>query len=117
MLAIVGGGAGLLMALLAIKAFSGVALDTIPQLSEVRLDGWVLLFTQAAALLSGIIFGLAPAMQTKMSISDKLKESGRGSVGGRRSIRLRGLLVIAEIAFSIVLLISAGLMVRASWAF
>ena len=112
LLAIVGGGAGLLMALLAIKAFSGAALDTIPQLSEVRLDGWVLLFTLAAALLSGIIFGLAPAMQTKMSLSDKLKESSRGSVGGRRSIRLRGLLVIAEIAFSIVLLISAGLMVK-----
>jgi putative ABC transport system permease protein len=112
LLALVGGGAGLLMALLGVKAFSVVRLDAIPQLGDVRVDGWVLLFTLAATLFSGMIFGLTPALQTKVNLSDALKESSRGSVGSARSLRLRGLLVISEIAFSIVLLIGAGLMVK-----
>ena len=81
--------------------------------SEIRLDGRTLAFTMAAALASGILAGLAPAWQnSRPNLTDALREGGRGSSGSRRRHMLRNLLVGAEIALAVVLLVGASLMVR-----
>ena len=80
---------------------------------EIHLDGRSLAFTIAAAVLSGILAGLIPAWQsTRPNLTESLKEGGRGSSAGRARHRLRSMLVAAEIALSVVLLVGAGLMVR-----
>jgi putative ABC transport system permease protein len=112
LLAIAGGAAGLLLALWSldlIKAFTAV---NIPRLNEVSLDGRVLIFTLLVSLLTGVLFGLAPALRlSKFNLSESLKEGGRASAGATRN-RLRHALVIAEIAMSCVLLIGAGLLIN-----
>jgi len=81
--------------------------------SEMRLDARALAFTMAAALASGILAGLAPAWQnSRPNLSDALREGGRGSSGSRRRHFLRNLLVGAEVALAVVLLVGASLMVR-----
>jgi putative ABC transport system permease protein len=85
----------------------------LPRVENISLDSKVLLFTLAVSLLSGILFGLAPALQiSQVNLNDTLKEGGGGAASGVRSRRLRSTLVIAEVALSFVLLIGAGLMIR-----
>ncbi|MDQ6888587.1 MAG: ABC transporter permease [Gemmatimonadota bacterium] len=85
----------------------------VPRASEIGLDARVLAFTVAVALLTGALFGLAPALATsRASVHDSLKESGRSNSAGRRRGRLRGALVIAELSLAMILLAGAGLMVR-----
>ncbi|HEY7183291.1 MAG TPA: ABC transporter permease [Blastocatellia bacterium] len=89
---------------------AGTSLD-IPRLHETRLDLKALGFTFLIALGAGLIFGIAPAWQTsRLALNETLKESGRGGGGERQ--RLRGALVIAEVALALVLLVGAGLMIR-----
>jgi putative ABC transport system permease protein len=84
-----------------------------PRLGEIKLDWRVLGFTLVAAVLTGILFGLAPALQiSKTDIQETLKESGRGASGSRRHNRLRNLLIVGEVALSVVLLVGAGLLFR-----
>jgi predicted permease len=83
----------------------------IPRLAAIRIDNRVLAFTTAVAALTGILFGLAPALRSsRVNLSETLKEGGRSLVGGHH--RLRNLLVVTEIALSLVLLIGAGLLIR-----
>jgi putative ABC transport system permease protein len=114
LLSLLGGALGLLLAMWSldlIKAFSAVR---IPRLNEVNLDARVLLFTVAVSLLTGVLFGLAPALRlTGFHLSESLKEGGRTSSGTGRN-QLRNALVIAEIACSFVLLIGAGLLINSS---
>jgi putative ABC transport system permease protein len=85
----------------------------LPGLLAVRIDVRVLAFTVATALLTGVLFGLAPALQTCRPVSaDSLKEGGRTVAGGLRVNRMRDLLVMAEIALACVLLLGAGLLTR-----
>ena len=80
---------------------------------DMDLDGRALLFTLAAAVASGVLAGLAPAWQcSRPNLSDALKEGGRGGTAGKSRHRLRNILVAAEIALAVVLLVGAGLMVR-----
>jgi putative ABC transport system permease protein len=83
----------------------------LPRVQEISLDWRVLLFTLGVSLLTGLLFGIAPALAaTRQSLGHFLKEAGRGGAQGLAQNRLRSLLVVAEVAFSLVLLVSAGLL-------
>jgi putative ABC transport system permease protein len=112
-LALAGGTAGLLLAIWGLDALKALGPENIPRLDQVRIDGRVLMFTFAVSMLTGIFFGLVPALQaSKPDLNETLKEGGRGSTGGIQGQRIRSLLVISEIALSLVLLIGAGLLIR-----
>src|SRR5205085_5001256 len=84
----------------------------IPRLQNVALDARVLGFTSGVSVLTGVLFGLAPALRSsRVNLAESLKEGGRSSVGGGHR-RLRDALVVAEIGLSLVLLVGAGLLVR-----
>jgi putative ABC transport system permease protein len=114
LLAMVGGALALLLAPWTTKAL--VALSAgIPRMEEIGVDHRVLGFTLAVSLLTGLIFGLFPALQiSKPDLNESLKEGGRGG-GGVRRHRLRSLLVVTEVALSMVLLVGAGLMIKSFW--
>ena len=113
-LAAAGGAGGLLLAWWALHFLRVVASEQLPvqRLEAVGLDGGVLLFTLAASLLSGLVFGVVPALSAAGSaLTDALKEGGRTGSGGRGK-RARSAFVVIEIALALVLLVGAGLMVR-----
>jgi putative ABC transport system permease protein len=113
LLALVGGGAGLLLAAWSMDALVMLAPEDLPRIKEVAIDGRVLLFTLAVSTMTGILFGLAPALQaSRPDLTETLKEGGRGTSEGRRLKRSRNLLVVAEVALAIVLLIAGGLLVQ-----
>jgi len=113
LIATFGGLAGLAVAKWGIEALVALAPKQIPRLHMISLDWRTLAFTLTASLLTGALFGLAPALQvSKVNLNESLKEGGRGSSGGARHNRLRGLLVIAEVSLAFVLLIGAGLLIR-----
>ena len=112
-LATVSGAIGLLLAYLGLKALIAIAPENVPRLNEMSIDASVLAFTIGVSMITGIIFGLVPAFQaSKPDLNETLKEGGRGSTGGARGRRVRSILVVAEIAFALVLLTGAGLMIR-----
>jgi predicted permease len=111
LLALAGGGLGLLLAAWGTKVALQHLPSGLPRASEVGMDWKVLLFTAGIALLCGILFGLAPALRiSKPNLQDTLKEGGRGSGGGKK--HAQGAFVVAEMAMALVLLIAAGLMIR-----
>ncbi|HEX8335283.1 MAG TPA: ABC transporter permease [Pyrinomonadaceae bacterium] len=112
LLSLVGGGAGLLLAMWGVDLLLKLNENRIPRSAEIGLDARVLLFTLGVSLLTGIVFGLAPAFQSSsVSLHDTLKEGGRsGQVGVRRNVR--NALVVAEMAFAVILLVGAGLLIR-----
>ena len=106
-----GGALGLLLAYCGTKTLVKSLPAALPRASEVSLDSKVLLFTVLLSLLTGVIFGLAPALRaTRTNLQDVMKQTGRGSSGFRH--RLQGIFVAVEIALALVLLVGAGLMVR-----
>ncbi|MGI8732772.1 MAG: ABC transporter permease [Pyrinomonadaceae bacterium] len=112
MLAFVGGAIGLLLALWGVVLMTKLLPQNFPRLGEINLDWRVLIFTLLASALTGILFGLTPALQSsRTDVQESLKESGRGSAG-RRQHRLRNLLIVSEVALSVVLLVGAGLLFR-----
>jgi predicted permease len=111
MLALAGGAGGLLIAAWGTTAALKALPTALPRQGEITLDLRVLLFTLGISLLTGIISGVAPALKTSQwRFNDTLKEGGRG-VGSSRA-RAQGVFVIAEMAMALVLLISAGLLIR-----
>ena len=85
----------------------------LPPEANVTIDLRVLLFTLAIAVLTGIIFGLAPALQaTRPNLAGSMKESGRGTTSSKARRRLRGALVVVEMALAFILLSGAGLLIR-----
>jgi putative ABC transport system permease protein len=113
MLAFAGGVAGLLLALWGVALMTKLLPLDFPRLGEIKLDWRVVAFTFVASVLTGILFGLAPALQiSKTDVQESLKESGRGTSSSRRHNRLRSLLIVGEVALSVVLLVGAGLLFR-----
>jgi len=111
MLALAGGGFGLLIAAWGTKAALQSLPSGLPRASEVGMDWKVLLFTAGAVLFCGVLFGLVPALRiSKPNLQDTLKEGSRGSGGGKQ--RAQGAFVVAEMAMALVLLVAAGLMIR-----
>jgi putative ABC transport system permease protein len=111
LLALAGGGLGLLVASWGTNAALAVLATTLPRASEVKLDARVLIFTVAISLLTGILAGLAPALKTsRWRLSETLKEGGRGASTARG--RVQSIFVTVEMALALVLLIGAGLMIR-----
>jgi len=115
LLALAGGAAGLLLATWGARLLLRFAPDNLPRLGEVGLDGRALAFTALASLLTGVIFGLAPALQaSRPGLNDAMRESGRTGAGASGQ-RLRNAFVIAEIALALALLAGAGLTLKSFW--
>jgi predicted permease len=111
LLSLIGASLGVLFARWGIDALISLGPESVPRIAEVTLDRRVLLFTALTALITGIAFGLAPAItESRPQLHDALKEGMHGT-SARRG-RLRGALVVTEVALSLVLLVGAGLMVR-----
>ena len=112
-LSLIGGALGLLLSYLAVGLLAAAIPESVPRIKDITINRWVLGFTFLASLFTGILFGLAPALQaSRPNLNETLKESPRGSTSGAGSRRIRNILVISEVAISLVLMISAGLMVR-----
>jgi putative ABC transport system permease protein len=113
LLAVLGGAFGLLLAIWGIDTLVSLSPGNIPRLSEIRLDGRVLAFTFGISLITGVLFGLFPALQAaNPNLNETLKEGGRGTTESGRSGRVRRVLVVAEVALALVPLVGAGLMVK-----
>jgi putative ABC transport system permease protein len=111
LLALLGGIVGVILALWGIHWLVGLAPD-IPRLREIGIDLRVLAFTLGVSVLTGVLFGLIPALQlSRPDLNNALKEAARGSTGGR-SRNVRNLFAIAEVSLALVLLVGAGLMIR-----
>ena len=112
LLALMGGLLGVALAYWGIQLLIGFGPDNIPRLSEITIDPRVLGFTFGISLLTGLLFGLIPALQaSRPDLNDALKEGSRGSTGGRSGM-FRNVFVVAEVSLALVLLIGAGLMIR-----
>jgi putative ABC transport system permease protein len=114
-LSALGGAFGLLLSSWGIHLLISTSPATVPRVDEIGIDGRVLGFTLLVSLFTGIVFGLAPALQiSRTDVTESLKDGGTGFVRGFRH-RLRSLLVVAEIALALVLLAGAGLLMRSFW--
>ncbi len=111
LLALAGGGLGLLLAAWGTRATLGVLPAALPRAEQVGLDAHVLIFTAGISLLAGILFGLTPALKTSQAdLHETLKQGGRGASGTRQ--RTQSVFVVAEMALALVLLVGAGLTMR-----
>ena len=112
LLAVAGGGAGLLLAAYSIDGIIEINPAAIPN-RKVTIDVFVIVFTFLMSFLTGVLFGLIPALQaTKTDLHLTLRENSRGATGGKRLRLIRGALIVAEISLSLMLLVSAGLLVK-----
>jgi putative ABC transport system permease protein len=115
-LAVAGGASGLLVARLALAAIVRMGAHAMPRLAETGLDPAALAFTVALSCVTGVLFGLGPALAlSRPSLSDVLKEGGRAVSGGTAGLRSRRLLMAGEVAVAVVLLTGAGLLLRSFW--
>jgi putative ABC transport system permease protein len=113
LLACGGAALGLALAWVATRGLAALHGMNIPLLQSVRVDGTALLFTLVIAIATGLLFGIAPALQISGGdVHEGLKENSRGSSDGRRGAWVRGALVVSEIALACVLLVGAGLLIR-----
>ncbi len=113
LLALIGGTIGLLLAFWGVKALVAFNPSNLPRADEVGIDGTVLAFTLLVSIVTGMLFGLAPALQTsKTDLQRTLKEGGRSSSADRGGQAVRRVLVVAEVALALTLLIGAGLLIR-----
>jgi putative ABC transport system permease protein len=115
MLSLVGGGIGLLLAVWLTEAIRALAAGQIPRAETIAVDGAVLGFTMLVSIVTGVVFGLAPALQASHAdLNAALKDGTRGTTTAAGH-RLRGALVVTEVALSLVLLAGAGLMIKSFW--
>lgn len=112
-LAVLAGAAGLILAVWGADLLKTLAPGNVPRLAETSTDVWVLAFTFGVSVLSSLLFGLAPAIHaSKVDLNDSLKQGAAKSVLGGGASGLRGALVVAEVALSVILLTGAGLLIR-----
>jgi predicted permease len=113
LLAAAGGIAGVLLGSWGLRALLAAVPDNLARVDAVRIDAATLAFASTITLLTGILFGLAPALHVaKVDLNETLKEGGRSASKGARAHRVRSALIVAQVALSLVLLIGAGLMLR-----
>jgi putative ABC transport system permease protein len=116
LLSLVGGAVGLMLAVWWSDLLVALGKDDIPRAVHVGLDWRVLVFTLGISLLTGLIFGLAPAHHSsRTQLIDALKDGGRGTSEGARRSGIRNLLVVSELAVAVVLLVVAGLLIQSLW--
>ena len=116
MLSLLGGAGGLLLAKWGVDLLTALKPANLPRLSSIGIDGWVLAFTLGVSIVTGVVFGLVPALSaTRLDVNEALKEGGRASTGGIGRHRVRSFLVVSEIALALVLLIGAGLLIKSVW--
>jgi putative ABC transport system permease protein len=112
-LALSGGAVGLFLSMFGLRVLRAIAPANIPRLSELSLDGNVLLFAIAAAVLTGVAFGLAPAIEsTRPNLNETMNDGGKGMTGGVRGRWVRKVLLAVEVALALISLTGAGLMIR-----
>jgi len=112
-LSVAGGALGLLLAIWGTRVIVAAMPDNIPRTGEITIDSNVMLFTIALSLLTGLLFGLAPAIQaSKSDLHNSLKEGSKGQSSGVRHNRTRSVLVVAEVALALVLLTGVALLVQ-----
>ena len=113
LISLTSGTLGLLIAVWGIRLLVALSPADLPRVKEVSVDFRVLGFTLAVSILTGILFGLLPALQaSRPQLNERLKSGGRSAMGGVGRQRVRGGLVVAEIALSLMLLVGAGLLIR-----
>src|SRR5262249_39179944 len=113
LLSLGGGLLGLLLAWWGTEALIRLIPEDVPRLAEIDLDRWVFGFTLLISVVTGVVFGLAPALQaSKIELTEAMKEGSRGSGSGAGRARLRNALVVVEIAIALVVLIGAGLLLQ-----
>ena len=111
-LSLLGAIGGLLLAVWGVELLTSMKPAGIPRLDNVRIDATVILFTIGIALVTGLLFGLVPAFTATRGLTASLKEGGRGAVTSRGGTRVRGVLVVVELALAVMLLAGAGLLMR-----
>src|SRR5262249_31102149 len=113
LLGLLGGLAGLLLARWGLRILIALSASSFPRVADTTMDGTVLAFTILISLATGVIFGVAPAIQaSRHATHESLKEGGRTSMGGASSQRVRRSLIVAEVALSLILLVGAGLLMK-----
>jgi putative ABC transport system permease protein len=116
LLAIAGGVVGALCAVWGVSLLLKFAPDTLPRVDQIRVDGFVLLWTAIVSILTGVIFGLVPAWQNSRSnLNDVLRDGGRGSTESSARRRGRAVLVVTELALAVMLVTGAGLLIKSLW--
>ncbi|HMC30067.1 MAG TPA: ABC transporter permease [Candidatus Angelobacter sp.] len=113
LLALIGGLLGLGLSWLATRYLATLGSNNLPQGMPIVMDARVLVFMIGISVLTGILFGIFPALQlSRTNMNQTLRDEGRGSTGGHRRVQVRGALVVGQVALSLMLLIGAGLLVR-----
>jgi putative ABC transport system permease protein len=113
LLSLIGGAAGVATAVGALGFILRFVPSNVPRLNEVRIDWVVLAFALLMSILTGLVFGLAPALHSaKVALSSAIREGGRGSGYSKKTGRLRDVLIVSELAFAVILMVGAGLLLR-----
>jgi predicted permease len=113
LLSLIGGAAGIATAFGTLGFILRFVPSNVPRLNEVRIDWVVLTFALVISILTGLVFGLAPAFHSaKSALSSAIREGGRGTGSSTRTGRLRDVLIVSELAFAVILMVGAGLLVR-----
>jgi len=119
MLSLIGGAAGLLLGIATLRGMLAMGAAFLPRAADVRMDWTVMLFTFAAACFTAVLFGVLPARQAaRIDLNESLKASGRGSsgrAGGPGRGGARSVLIAAEVALTLILLVASGLLLRSFW--
>ena len=116
LLSLLGGAGGLLFALWGIDLLQSLKPANLPRISAIGIDARVLLFTLGISVLTGLVFGLVPALNaTRLNVNEALKEGGRSATSSASRQRFSNLLVISELALALLLLVGAGLLIKGFW--
>ena len=113
LLALAGGGLGVTLSFWSTRALAALPPSTLPRINPIHIDGQVLAFALGLSFATGVLFGFMPTLQfSRPDVQTVLREEGRATAGGRRRSLARGLLVVSQVALSMILLVGAGLLMR-----
>ncbi len=113
LISLLGGLLGAAVAIVGLRVLIAMLPPGFPRVQTIHVNAWVFAFTAVVSIATGVLFGLAPALQAaRADLQEGLREGGRGATGGGRQARLRGALVVAEVSLACLLLIGAGVMLR-----